>query len=114
MHIGVPAETRANEARVAATPETVKKLVSQGHRVTVQRGAGGPASDIDDAFAASGAELVDAGTAFAADLILKVHSPNDTELAQIKRGAVIAGMLDPFNTENTARLAAAGAPPFGL
>jgi NAD(P) transhydrogenase subunit alpha len=114
MHIGVPAETRANEARVAATPETVKKLVSQGHRVTVQRGAGGPASYIDDAFAASGAELVDAGTAFAADLILKVHSPNDTELAQIKRGAVIAGMLDPFNTENTARLAAAGVTAFAL
>jgi Alanine dehydrogenase/PNT, N-terminal domain len=36
MHVGVPVETRANEARVAATPETVKKLVSQGHRVTVQ------------------------------------------------------------------------------
>ena len=77
MHIGVPAETRANEARVAATPETVKKLVSQGHRVTVQRGAGLPASYIDDAFAAAGAELVDANTAFAADLVLKVHSPNE-------------------------------------
>ena len=51
MHIGVPAETRANEARVAATPETVKKLVSQGHRVTVQSGAGLPASYIDDAYA---------------------------------------------------------------
>jgi H+-translocating NAD(P) transhydrogenase subunit alpha len=55
MHIGVPAETRANEARVAATPETVKKLVSQGHRVTVQRDAGVPASYIDDAFDAAGA-----------------------------------------------------------
>ena len=60
MHIGVPAETRANETRVAATPETVKKLVSQGHRVTVQSGAGVPASYIDDAYAAAGAELVDA------------------------------------------------------
>ena len=114
MHIGVPAETRANEARVAATPETVKKLVSQGHRVTVQRGAGLPASYIDEAFAAAGAELVDANTAFAADLVLKVHSPNEAELPLLKSGAVIAGMLDPFNAENNARLAAAGITAFAL
>ena len=114
MHIGVPAETRANEARVAATPETVKKLVSQGHRVTVQRGAGVPASYIDDAFAVAGAELVDANTAFAADLVLKVHSPNEAELLLLKSGAVIAGMLDPFNAENNARLAASGVTAFAL
>ncbi|WP_158937265.1 Re/Si-specific NAD(P)(+) transhydrogenase subunit alpha [Burkholderia sp. S171] len=114
MHIGVPAETRANEARVAATPETVKKLVSQGHRVTVQRGAGVPASYIDEAFAAAGAELVDANTAFAADLVLKVHSPNEAELLLLKSGAVIAGMLDPFNAENNARLAASGITAFAL
>ena len=114
MHIGVPAETRANEARVAATPETVKKLVSQGHRVTVQRGAGVPASYIDDAYAAAGAELVDANTAFAADLVLKVHSPNEAELLLLKSGAVIAGMLDPFNAENNARLAASGITAFAL
>ena len=59
MHIGVPAETRANEARVDAKPETVKKRVSQGHRVTVQSGAGLPASYINDAYATAGAELVD-------------------------------------------------------
>ncbi|WP_031357505.1 Re/Si-specific NAD(P)(+) transhydrogenase subunit alpha [Caballeronia sordidicola] len=114
MHIGVPAETRANEARVAATPETVKKLVSQGHRVTVQSGAGVPASYIDDAYAAAGAELVDANTAFAADLVLKVHSPNEAELLLLKSGAVIAGMLDPFNAENNARLAASGITAFAL
>jgi NAD(P) transhydrogenase subunit alpha len=114
MHIGVPAETRANEARVAATPETVKKLVSQGHRVTVQRGAGVPASYIDDAFAAAGAELVDVNTAFAADLVLKVHSPNEAELLLLKSGAVVAGMLDPFNAENNARLAASGITAFAL
>jgi H+-translocating NAD(P) transhydrogenase subunit alpha len=114
MHIGVPAETRANEARVAATPETVKKLVSQGHRVTVQRGAGVPASYIDDAYATAGAELVDANTAFAADLVLKVHSPNEAELLLLKSGAVIAGMLDPFNAENNARLAASGITAFAL
>jgi H+-translocating NAD(P) transhydrogenase subunit alpha len=114
MHIGVPAETRANEARVAATPETVKKLVSQGHRVSVQRGAGLPASYIDDAYAAAGAELVDAATALAAELVLKVHSPDDTELPRLKRGGVLAGMLDPFNAENAARLAASGVTAFAL
>lgn len=45
MHIGVPAETRANEARVAATPETVKKYAAAGHRVSVARGAGVAARD---------------------------------------------------------------------
>jgi H+-translocating NAD(P) transhydrogenase subunit alpha len=114
MHIGVPAETRANEARVAATPETVKKLVSQGHRVTVQSGAGLPASYIDDAYAQAGAELVDANTAFAAEIVLKVQSPTEAELPLLKSGSVLAGMLDPFNTENTARLASAGVTAFAL
>jgi NAD(P) transhydrogenase subunit alpha len=114
MHIGVPAETRANEARVAATPETVKKLVAQGHRLSVQSGAGVRASYIDDAFAQAGADIVDAATAFSADIVLKVQSPSAEELATMKPGAVLIGMLDPFNTENTARLAAANITAFAL
>ncbi|VXB52758.1 NAD(P) transhydrogenase subunit alpha part 1 [Burkholderia sp. 8Y] len=114
MHIGVPAETRANEARVAATPETVKKLVAQGHRLSVQSGAGVPASYIDDAFAQAGADIVDAATAFSADIVLKVQSPSAEELATMKLGTVLIGMLDPFNTENTARLAAANITAFAL
>jgi NAD(P) transhydrogenase subunit alpha len=114
MHIGVPAETRANETRVAATPETVKKYVAQGHRVTIQQGAGAQASFPDDAFAAAGAELADAAAAFGADLVLKVQSPTEAELPLMKRGAVLAGMLDPFNAENAARLAAAGVTAFAL
>ena len=50
MHIGIPLETRAGETRVAATPETVKKYVAQGHQVTVQTGAGVRASIPDAAF----------------------------------------------------------------
>ena len=114
MHIGVPAETRAYETRVAATPETVKKYVSQGHRVTVQSGAGTGASFPDDAFAAAGAELVDAQTAFGADLVLKVQSPTAAELPLLKRGAVLVGMLEPFNADNAAQLAAAGVTAFAL
>jgi NAD(P) transhydrogenase subunit alpha len=60
MHIGVPAETRANETRVAATPETVKKYVAQGHTVTIQAGAGTRASYPDEAYTAVGAQVADA------------------------------------------------------
>ncbi|SAL07202.1 NAD(P)(+) transhydrogenase (AB-specific) [Caballeronia calidae] len=114
MLIGIPAETRANEARVAATPETVKKLVTQGRRVSVQSGAGLPASYIDDVFAQAGADIVDAATAFSAEIVLKVQSPAESELSMLKSGAVLIGMLDPFNTENTARLAAANVTAFAL
>ncbi|GAB7526083.1 Re/Si-specific NAD(P)(+) transhydrogenase subunit alpha [Paraburkholderia sp. 2C] len=114
MHIGVPAETRAYETRVAATPETVKKVVSQGHRVTVQSGAGVPASFPDDAFAAVGADITDAAHAFSAELVLKVQSPTEAELPLIRRGATLVGMLDPFNAENAARLATTGVTAFAL
>jgi NAD(P) transhydrogenase subunit alpha len=114
MHIGVPAEARAYESRVAATPETVKKYVSQGHRVTVQSGAGTGARFSDDAYAAVGAELVDAPAAFGAEIVLKVQTPTDSELTLLKRGAVLIGMLEPFNTENSSRLAALGITAFAL
>src|SRR6202521_2402163 len=114
MKIGIPSETRAHEARVAATPEMVRKYVTQGHRVTIQSGAGTGASFPDDAFTAAGAEIVDAVTAFGADLVLKVQSPTDAELPLLKRGATLVGMLDPFNAENAMKLAAAGVTAFAL
>ncbi|POR56088.1 NAD(P) transhydrogenase subunit alpha [Paraburkholderia eburnea] len=114
MHIGVPAETRANESRVAATPETVKKYVAQGHTVTIQSGAGTGASFPDEAYAAVGAQIADAAAAFGAELVLKVQSPSVSELAFMKRGAVLAGMLDPFNTDNAQKLAEAGLTAFAL
>ncbi|MCG5074465.1 Re/Si-specific NAD(P)(+) transhydrogenase subunit alpha [Paraburkholderia tagetis] len=114
MHIGVPAETRANETRVAATPETVKKYVAQGHTVTIQAGAGTGASFPDDAYAAAGAQIGNAAAAFGAELVLKVQSPSVSELAFMKRGAVLVGMLDPFNAENAGKLAEAGVTAFSL
>ncbi|SAL63014.1 NAD(P)(+) transhydrogenase (AB-specific) [Caballeronia arvi] len=114
MLIGIPKETRAFETRVAATPETVKKYVSQGHRVTVQRGAGTAASYLDDAYADAGAELADALAALGAELVLKVQSPTDSELPLLKRGTVLIGMLEPFNNENALKLAAAGITAFAL
>ncbi|MCA7904013.1 Re/Si-specific NAD(P)(+) transhydrogenase subunit alpha [Burkholderia cepacia] len=114
MHIGVPAETRANEARVAATPETAKKYAAAGHRVSIARGAGLAASYPDAAYAAAGAELTGQSAAFDVDIVLKVQAPTDAELPSLKRGAVLVGMLDPFNGEQAAKLAAAGVTGFAL
>ncbi|MGN6667659.1 MAG: NAD(P) transhydrogenase subunit alpha [Trinickia sp.] len=114
MHIGVPAETRPYETRVAATPETVNQYVRQGHRVTVQRGAGVAARLTDEAFSAAGAQLGEAAAALNADIVLKVQSPTEAELRQMKREAVLIGMLDPFNDGNRTRLAEAGVVAFAL
>ncbi|NVH71820.1 Re/Si-specific NAD(P)(+) transhydrogenase subunit alpha [Paraburkholderia sp. JPY432] len=114
MHIGIPAETRANESRVAATPETVRKYVAQGHTVTIQTRAGIGASYPDEAYIAVGARVADAAAAFGADLVLKVQSPTRSELPFMKRGSVLVGMLDPFNVDNATTLAAAGVTAFAL
>src|SRR6202012_1349426 len=68
----------------------------------------------DDAFTAAGAEIVDAASAFGADLILKVQSPTASELPLLKRGATLVGMLDPFNADNAQKLATAGVTAFAL
>jgi len=113
MRIGIPAETRPGETRVAATPETVKKLAVR-HQVLVQAGAGVPASITDDQFAAAGATIVDAATALGAELVLKVRAPTDAERAQMARGATLVGMLNPFDAANNAAMAQAGLAAFAL
>lgn len=114
MLIGVPAETAAGETRVAVTPETVKKLIAQGHAVRVQSDAGLKASVTDAAYQAAGAEITDAAGALGADMVLKVRSPSPSELAQTKPGAVLIGMLNPFDAEGLARLAGANLTAFAL
>ncbi|MBP8171868.1 MAG: NAD(P)(+) transhydrogenase (Re/Si-specific) subunit alpha, partial [Pseudomonas sp.] len=114
MHIGVPLETHAGETRVAATPETIKKLIAHGHQVTVQAGAGAQASLPDHVYEVVGASIGDAATALGADLVLKVLAPSDAELALMKSGAVLVGMLNPFCNETIARMAARGITAFAL
>ncbi|MGJ7542180.1 Re/Si-specific NAD(P)(+) transhydrogenase subunit alpha [Variovorax sp. LT1R16] len=114
MKIGIPSETLAGETRVAVTPETAKKLVAQGHVVVVQSGAGGAASVTDAAYEAAGARIVDGAEAFAAEIVLKVRAPSDAEAALLKPGAVVVGMLNPFDAAGLQRLAAAGAVGFAL
>ncbi|RQO60632.1 Re/Si-specific NAD(P)(+) transhydrogenase subunit alpha [Paucibacter sp. KBW04] len=114
MLIGVPRESAAGETRVAATPETIKKLKAQGHVLRVERGAGLAASVTDEAFAAAGAELVDRGEAFAADLLLKVRSPDADELSLVKPGTALVGMLNPFDRAGLQALATAQLTSFAL
>ena len=113
MRIGIPAETRPGETRVAATPETVKKLAAK-HQVIVQAGAGVAASVTDEAYAAAGAQIVGAAEAFAAQVVLKVRAPNAEERALIPAGTVVIGMLNPFDADNNAAMAAAGLQAFAL
>ena len=114
MLIGVPLETVAGESRVSVTPETAKKLKAQGHVIRVQSGAGVAASVTDEAFAAAGAEITDRAGALGADLVLKVRSPSTDELALMKSGAALVGMLNPFDGDGLAHLAAAGLTSFAL
>ena len=114
MHIGVPAETTKGETRVAVTPETVKKLIAQGHTVAIESGAGMAASVTDEAFALAGAQIVDASSALACALVLKVAAPSPEQLAHMKTGSALVGMLNPFDAPGLQRLAAAGLTSFAL
>jgi NAD(P) transhydrogenase subunit alpha len=114
MRIGVPAETLAGEARVAATPETVKKLVAAKHEVVVQSGAGVGASVPDEAFEAAGARIADAAAAFGAELVIKVRRPTPDELAMVKPGTAVVGMLEPFDRAGLEQMAGRGLTAFAL
>jgi len=114
MRIGIPAETRPGETRVAATPETVKKLVAQRHAVVVQASAGVAASQTDEAYVAAGATIVSAADAQGAQMVLRVRRPLDGELSAMARGTVLVGMLEPFNAEGIAAMSTAGLTAFAL
>jgi H+-translocating NAD(P) transhydrogenase subunit alpha len=114
MLIGVPTETMVGETRVAVTPETAKKLKAQGHTVRVQSGAGLAASVTDDAYVVAGAEITDATGAFGCDLVVKVRNLFANEATQMKPGATLVGMLNPFDVDGLQRLATARLTAFAL
>ena len=91
MRIGVPAEVKSDEYRVAITPDGVRELVGRGHRVRVERGAGLGSAIPDVAFEAQGAQIVsDADAVFAdAELVLKVKEPQPQELARLRPGQTL-------------------------
>ena len=113
MRIGVPAEVYPGETRVAATPETLKKLGSVGrHQAIVESGAGRAASVRDEDFAASGAAIGTAVDAYACDIVLKVRRPGTAELPLVRPGSVIVGLFSPHEPFDD--IARTGATAFSL
>jgi alanine dehydrogenase len=87
--IGVPAEVKTAENRVAITPDGVRELTGHGHRVLIERGAGEGSSIADRDFGAVGAELVGAETAWAAELVVKVKEPQPEEIRFLRDDLVL-------------------------
>ena len=104
MKLAIPKERRPHERRVAATPDTVKKLIALGFDVTVEKDAGLMSSILDSDYSAAGATIAnDAATTYQdADVIFKVQGPlkagegDVDELALIKSGALLIAILAPF------------------
>ncbi|WP_413440905.1 Re/Si-specific NAD(P)(+) transhydrogenase subunit alpha [Synechococcus sp. MIT S1220] len=107
----IPVEALPGETRVAATPDTVKKFLSLGCSVVVERSAGTSSGYLDQAYADVGAELSspgDPGVWRQADLVLCVQTPAPAMLSSMKRQAVLAGLLSPYSNENLANSLQAG------
>ncbi len=116
MRIAVPAESRSYEARIAATPDAVKKYIANGFEVVVQEGAGRGAFITDADFTAVGASLADdfASCCMAADLILKVAAPDARELASIPASATLICLASPFTNPHLADYAPHGLRCFSM
>ena len=114
----IPVESTPGETRVAATPDTVKKFISLGCSVAVERGAGLASGYLDDAYAEQGADLIAAGDASAwsqADVLLCVQPPSAATLPRLRQGALVVGLLSPYaNEELTAALQRGGLSAMAL
>jgi len=97
VKIAVLKERAAGEARVAATPETVKKFINLGNEVAVEQGAGAVASYGDEAYTEAGAVVGDGySTVKDADIVLGIQAPDPSDLAGAEPGAWVAALFDPF------------------
>lgn len=107
-NVFIPRERRRGETRVAATPETVKKMVKSGLEVTLERGAGEFAFFRDADYETAGARLEDdpARGWSAADVVLKVTAPEPSEAAGLRSGALLIGLLAPHRELDLVRLLA--------
>ncbi len=116
MRIAIPREAEP-EPRVAATPETVKKMKGLGADVAIEAGAGIKSGILDSDYEAAGASLhANAAEAVSdADVVLKVRRPSAQEAAQYKRGAIVVGIMDPYDNEvEIQQLAQAGVSAFAM
>ena len=115
MRVHVPKESDGGEARVGATPDTVKRLAKQGLEVSVERGAGAGSRIPDQQFEEAGASIVDANAAGEADVVLKVRRPTADEAKTYKRGAVVLAIMDPYNNRDAVEpIAEAGVTAFAM
>ncbi|WFP63302.1 Re/Si-specific NAD(P)(+) transhydrogenase subunit alpha [Mesorhizobium sp. WSM4904] len=113
--MGQTGELDANEPRVAASPETVKRLVGLGFEVIVEKGAGLGSRITDQEFATAGAAIGKAADAPKADVVLKVRRPTDAELKGYKSGAAVIAIMDPYgNDAAVAAMAKAGITAFSM
>ena len=114
MKVAVTTEIDPGEPRVAATPETVKKLIGLGAEVAVEPGAGVKSGILDADYAAAGA-AVSADAVNGADIVLKVRRPQASEFPRFKRGALVIAIMDPYGNEDALRaMANAGIVAFAM
>ncbi|MFC9462412.1 Re/Si-specific NAD(P)(+) transhydrogenase subunit alpha [Streptomyces sp. NPDC056983] len=103
QRIGVVAESTSGETRVAATPDTVRRLIELGYEIVVETGAGAASGFSDASYVEAGARLDDA---WPADVVLKVNAPSHDEVRRLRDGATIVGLLAPAqNSELLTQLA---------
>ncbi len=117
MHIAVITETGALETRVAATPETVKKLIALGGSITVEAGAGLASGIPDNDYVAAGAVIAkNAKDALkSAEVVLKVRRPSSAEIKLMPKGALVLAIMDPYdNAEALTAMAEAGLASFSM
>ncbi len=111
----IPREVDAHETRVAASPDTVKRMAGLGLDVIVEKGAGVLSRITDEDFVKAGASIGKAADAAKADVVLKVRRPADAELKAYKKGAVVIAIMDPYgNDAALAALAKAGVTAFSM
>jgi H+-translocating NAD(P) transhydrogenase subunit alpha len=114
MRIAIAREVEADEPRVAATPDTVKKMKGLGVDVAVEPGAGVKSGILDADFSAAGA-AVTPDAVKDADVVLKVRRPGEGELARFKKGALVIAIMDPFGNEAAlAAMAKSGIVAFAM
>ncbi|MBI1251736.1 MAG: Re/Si-specific NAD(P)(+) transhydrogenase subunit alpha [Alphaproteobacteria bacterium] len=102
MKIAVLKETQAGETRVAAMPDSVKKITALGHEMVIASGAGAASSTPDAQFEAAGAKIAadNAAAIAGADLVFKVRRPTEAEISAIRPGAGLAALLEPYAAED--------------
>jgi len=111
----IPRETVGDESRVAASPDTVKRMAALGLDVIVESGAGKSSRILDAEYQAAGAAIGKAADAGKADVVLKVRRPAGAELKSYKRGAIVIATMDPYGNEGDVEaMAKAGVTAFAM